>query len=68
MLIQYAYIKPRSQFGKQSFFEETDPIMQENILPDPEFTRDCIHLSHCYCDVRKSEDFTLNQVKKSLQV
>ncbi|CAL1682710.1 unnamed protein product [Lasius platythorax] len=23
MLIQYAYIKPRSQFGKQCFFEET---------------------------------------------
>lgn len=68
MLIQYAYIRPRSQFGKQCFFEETDPIVEENILPNPELMRDYIHRSRCHRGVQKSEQFALHEVRESLSM
>jgi len=61
MLIQYAYIKPRSQFGKQCLFEEADSIVQ-NILPDPELMRNYIHMSHCHRGVQKSQQFAIHEV------
>lgn len=64
MLIQQAYIKLRSQFGKQCFFEESDPIVEENILPDPELMQHYIHRSHCHRGVQKSEQFALHEVRR----
>ncbi|KYM78885.1 Dynein intermediate chain 3, ciliary [Atta colombica] len=62
MLIQYAYIKPRSQFGKQCLFEEADSIVQ-NILPDPELMRNYIHMSHCHRGVQKSQQFAFHEMQ-----
>lgn len=64
MLIQYEYIKPRSKFGKQCFFEETDPTVQENILPDPELMRDYTSMSHCHRGVQICEQYALHEVRK----
>ncbi|KYN19471.1 Dynein intermediate chain 3, ciliary [Trachymyrmex cornetzi] len=68
MLIQYAYIKPRSQFGKQCFFGETDSIVQENILPDPELMRNYIHMSHCHRGVQMSKQFALHETQTASKV
>ncbi|KYN06592.1 Dynein intermediate chain 3, ciliary [Cyphomyrmex costatus] len=68
MLIQYAYIKPRSQFGKQCFFGETDPIIQENILPDPKLMRNYIHTSHCHRGVQIPKQFALHEIQTASKV
>ncbi|KAG5329903.1 DYI3 protein, partial [Acromyrmex charruanus] len=67
MLIQYAYIKPRSHFGKQCFFEGKDSI-QENILPDPELMRNYIHMSHCHRGVQMSKQFALHEMQTDTKV
>ncbi|XP_018351599.1 PREDICTED: dynein intermediate chain 3, ciliary-like [Trachymyrmex septentrionalis] len=63
MLIQYAYIKPRSQFGKQCFFGRTDSIVQENILPDSKLMRDYVHVSHCHRGVQMSKQLALHEMQ-----
>ncbi|XP_011880522.1 PREDICTED: dynein intermediate chain 3, ciliary-like [Vollenhovia emeryi] len=63
MLIHYTYIKPRSQFGKQCFFGETDPIVQENILPDPELMRNYTRMSHCRRGIQMSKQFALHEMQ-----
>ncbi|EZA62230.1 Dynein intermediate chain 3, ciliary [Ooceraea biroi] len=63
MLIHYAYIKPRSQFGKQCIFEKTDSIVEENILPSPKLMQDYILRSRCHRDVQKSEQFSLHEMQ-----
>ncbi|XP_018313159.1 dynein intermediate chain 3, ciliary [Mycetomoellerius zeteki] len=68
MLIQYAYIKPRSQFGKQCFFGETDSIVQENILPDPKLMRNYIYMSHCHRGVQMSKQFALHEMQTASKV
>ncbi|KAG5308272.1 DYI3 protein, partial [Acromyrmex insinuator] len=67
MHIQYAYIKPRSHFGKQCFFEGKDSI-QENILPDPELMRNYIHMSHCRRGVQMSKQFALHEMQTDTKV
>ncbi|KAL6259716.1 hypothetical protein P5V15_009629 [Pogonomyrmex californicus] len=68
MFIQYAYIKTRSQFGKQCFFGETDPIVQENILPDPKLMRNYIHMKYCHRGVQMSKQFALHEMQTARKV
>lgn len=65
MLIQYAYIKPRSQFGKQCFFEESEINVEENIQPDPRLMRRYVQRSRCDRGAQESAQFALHEVRES---
>ncbi|EFN79166.1 Dynein intermediate chain 2, axonemal [Harpegnathos saltator] len=62
MLIQYAYIKPRSQFGKQCFFDGSEVNVQD-IPPDPQLMRDYVQRSHRDRGEQKSAQFALHEMQ-----
>jgi len=64
MLIQYAYLKQRLKFGKQCIFEQTDPIIETNIQPEPKFMRKYITRPYCNRAVQSCKQFALHKVKK----
>ncbi|XP_024940578.1 dynein intermediate chain 3, ciliary-like isoform X2 [Cephus cinctus] len=65
MEIQYVYVKTRSQFGKQCFFDEFGPSVDENIATNPEITADYITRNPCHVGVQKSKQYALHEIQTS---
>ncbi|KAG7210502.1 hypothetical protein KM043_012023 [Ampulex compressa] len=63
MLIQYAYIKARSQFGKQCIFDDVGPAVEEHILPDSELDQNYIQQRKCDRGVQKSSQLALHELQ-----
>jgi len=64
MLIQYGYLKQRSQYGKQCIFEETDPVVEVNIQPQPKFMERYVRRRYCHRGVQNCKQLALHKVRK----
>ncbi|KAK2575144.1 hypothetical protein KPH14_008861 [Odynerus spinipes] len=63
MELKYVYIKQRSEFGKQCFFEDVGPNVEENIFPDPDHGEDYVRQFLVNKSTQKSTQFALHEVQ-----
>ncbi|XP_026666893.1 dynein intermediate chain 3, ciliary-like [Ceratina calcarata] len=67
MLTQYAYIKPRYQFGKQCIFSDAF-VAIEDIYPNPEFPQDYVLKAHCHRGTSMQKQYALHEVQTERKI
>ncbi|KAL2712843.1 dynein axonemal intermediate chain 2-like isoform X1 [Vespula squamosa] len=60
---KYVYIKKRNQFGKQCFFEDIGPIVEENILPEPSLARNYIKQSITHRSTQEAPQYAIHEIQ-----
>lgn len=63
---KYVYTKKRSQFGKQCFFEDVGPIVEENIFPDPSLNKSYIKQRIINSETQEAVQYALHKVTSNL--
>lgn len=63
---KYVYIKKRNQFGKQCFFEDIGPTVEEDIVPEPRLNKSFIHQEINHGSTQESVQYALHEVRSDL--
>nr|KAF7421988.1 hypothetical protein H0235_009824 [Vespula pensylvanica] len=60
---KYVYTKKRSQFGKQCFFEDVGPIVEENIFPNPSLNKSYIKQRIINHETQETVQYALHKIQ-----
>lgn len=62
MLTEYAYVKPRSQFGKYCNFR-IECVAEENVMPEPRLMRNYTIRAYTHREVQTSKQYAVHEVR-----